>query len=170
MFSTSVHSALKCLSMSFYCAYILFVICVTVYYYLRRSCTQLYSMCFTSVSAKHNFQKLFALLPIILLCCDHVVRQMVCKINQMKSHGLFWNKSSDFGSRTIRFLIISMLLVLLELVSHSYFKCVWFRQGLWSIWINIYWPNWRYCINWSLMPILALEWSVFGPYLCHWYC
>ena len=39
---------------------------------------------------------LFALFPIILLCCDHVVvRKMVCKIDQTKSQGQFSNQSSD---------------------------------------------------------------------------
>ena len=38
----------------------------------------------------------FALVPIVLLCCDPVVvRKMVRKINQTKSQVLFSNQSSD---------------------------------------------------------------------------
>ena len=51
---------------------------------------------FIKVPSNNNFPILFALVPIISLCCDHVVvRKMVCKIDQTKSQGLFSNQSSD---------------------------------------------------------------------------
>ena len=51
---------------------------------------------FIKVPSNNNFPILFALVPIISLCCDHVdVRKMVCKIDQTKSQGQFSNQSSD---------------------------------------------------------------------------
>ena len=58
---------------------------------------------------------MFALVPIILLCCYRVVvRKIVCKINQTKSHGLFLiNLRTDIRKHAFTYFDIQTVTIVL---------------------------------------------------------
>ena len=120
---------------------------------------------FTTVPFNHNFPNLFA-------CDNMVVRKMVSEINQTKSHGQFWNQSSD-GQWEICFHLfwysetcISNHWIVVQ--RHILHFNIHLDLGKKIIEIKASWSRSRSCVSDS-MWLSAWVWvCIFGPILEGW--